>query len=111
MGRVINSPDHHGIEADLRKLDIVDHGRHSQSPAAQGMSLERPCLDHSPNSSNSFKKGLFENEEALHRDIIRDLGLSFAEINTCKDHTVAGEIHSSIPSTSAGVMGKKPKEP
>lgn len=111
MGRAINSPDQHGIQADSRKLDIDENGRHTQSPAAQGTSLEKPRLAHSPISSNSFKKGLCENEEALHRDIIRDLGLSFAEINTCKDHIVADGTHSSIISTPTGVMGKKPIEP
>ena len=100
-----------GTEAESRKRDIDEFGSHTHFPESKEMSPEKTCLAHSPVSSSSFNKGFFDNEETLHREIIRDLGVSFAEITTTEDNNASADINSRITSTSAGVMGMKSMEP
>jgi len=106
-----NNPDEHGAEAELRKRDTHEFGSHTHFPESKEMSPEKACLAHSPVSSSSFNKGFFDNDETLHREIIRNLGVSFVEITTTEDNNASADFNSRITSTSAGVMGMKSMEP
>jgi len=112
LGQGNNNPNEQRNEAQLRKKDTLEFGSHTLFPESKEMSPEKACLAHSPVSSSSFNKGIFDNEKTLHREIIRDLGVSFAENTTTEENNNAStDFNSVIISTSAGVMGMKSMEP
>ena len=76
-----------------------------------GRNPKQDCPSQSPATINSFNNSYFENEEDLPREIARDLGVSYADKNTCKDKMKYDVINSSIFPQSAAVMGTEQNDP
>ena len=49
------------------------------SPELAGRTPKQDCPSQSPATNNSFNNSYFENEEDLHREIAKDLGVSYAD--------------------------------
>ena len=81
------------------------------SPELAGRTPKQDCPSQSHATNNSFNNSYFENEEDLHREIARDLGVSYADKNTCKDKMKYDVINSSIFPQSAVVMGTEQNDP
>ena len=109
------SPDscHNGTEPKPRNLttensltdDMEGRDLHTSDP--DGLTPKQHCTSHSPAPNSSFNKVYFENEEVLHMEIARDLGVSYAENNNSKDNVMNEDNISSCFTTPARVMGMK----
>ena len=86
-------------------------GRDIHTSDPDGLTPKQHCTSHSPAPNSSFNKVYFENEEVLHMEIARDLGVSYAENNNSKDNVMNEDNISRCFNELAGLMGMKQIEP